>query len=180
MIYLELFWTFFQVGLLGFGGGYAFLPLMESLVVGAGFLSSSEFLRLLAVAEVTPGPIGLNTATYVGLQTGGWAGAAVANFGVASPSLLLILSLAGLLSRWREGRLLRGLFAGLRPVTIALILAAAWTVGRGGLFEPAFSLWGLALFALCAGLSFVPRLPPLALMLGAGVIGSLLSWGQLW
>lgn len=97
MILIELFISFFKVGIVGFGGGYAMIPLIQSQVISHNWLSQVEFLQILAIAEMTPGPVSINTATYVGFKTSGLLGAAISTLGVAAPSLIILISIGGFL-----------------------------------------------------------------------------------
>ncbi len=91
MIFLDLFWTFFKIGLFTFGGGYAMLPLIQAEVAAHGWLSTESLLNFVAVSESTPGPFAVNIATYIGSEMGGIPGAACATLGVALPSFIIIL-----------------------------------------------------------------------------------------
>ena len=131
MGYLTLFAAFFRVGLFGFGGGLAMLPMIYQGVQQFGFMSVTEFSDLLALSQVTPGPIAVNAATYVGLRYLGLAGAASATIGVVLPEFLIMLIVCRFLDRFRSNPLVEGAFAGIRPVTIGLILAAILYVAEG-------------------------------------------------
>ena len=95
----ELFYSFFRIGLFSFGGGYAMIPWIQSEILHHGWLTADQFADIVAVAEMTPGPIAVNSATYVGYMTAGVVGSMVATAGVTLPSLLLILLVAGFVSR---------------------------------------------------------------------------------
>lgn len=123
MIYLELFLTFFKIGLFTFGGGYAMIPLVESEVVNNGWLTSEQILNFIAVSESTPGPIAINMATFVGSSQGGIPGAALATLGVVLPSFIIILVIALAMKAWAKNRYVSGVMAGINPIVVGLILA---------------------------------------------------------
>ena len=108
MIYLELFWTFLKIGAFTFGGGYAMLPLIQAEVERHGWMTDAQLVNFVAVSESTPGPFAVNISTYVGMETGGWAGAACATLGVVLPSFLIILVVARCFVRFRSSRLMQG------------------------------------------------------------------------
>ena len=128
---LILFVAFFRVGLFGFGGGLAMLPLIYQSVQQFGFMSAEEFSDLLALSQVTPGPIAVNAATYVGLHFDGLPGAAAATIGVVLPAFIIMMIVSSFLDRFQQNRLVQGAFSGIRPVTIGLVGAAALFVSEG-------------------------------------------------
>ena len=121
-----LYLTFFKFGLLCFGGGYILIPLLQSeLVDGRGVLAPQEFADLVSVAQVTPGPIGINTATYVGFTQHGVFGAVLATVGIVTPTLVLVILAAKLLKRYHSSVPIQGFLRGMRPASLGLIFAAA-------------------------------------------------------
>lgn len=129
MIYWQLFISFFQVGLLSVGGGYAAMPLIQSqVVVQHPWLTLSEFTDLITIAEMTPGPIGINSATFVGIRIGGIPGALLASLGFILPGCLIGSLLANLYRRWKDGPVLQGILGALRPAVVALITAAGLSI----------------------------------------------------
>lgn len=128
---LVLFAAFFRIGLFGFGGGLALLPLIYQSVQQFGFMTAAEFSDLLALSQVTPGPIAVNAATYVGLKYAGLAGAGAATFGVILPEFVIMLIVCRFLDRFNENPLVKGAFEGIRPATIGLIGAAVLFVSEG-------------------------------------------------
>ena len=129
MIFLQLFLTFFIIGLFGFGGGYGMLSLIQAeTVVKHHWLSSSEFTNIVAISQMTPGPIAINSATFVGMRIAGLAGAIVATIGCVLPSCIIVLILARLYLKYKEMDLLKGILKGLRPAIIALIASAGVTI----------------------------------------------------
>ena len=120
MIYLQLFYTFFKIGLFGFGGGYAMLSMIQGEVVTRyGWVTSQEFTDIVAISQMTPGPIGINAATYVGFtSTGSVWGSIVATFAVVFPSFILMLTIS-------KHPVVESIFAGLRPAVVGLLASAA-------------------------------------------------------
>ncbi|MBQ6370070.1 MAG: chromate transporter [Firmicutes bacterium] len=131
MGFVNLFLAFVRIGLFGFGGGLAMLPLIYQSVQQFGFMPLEEFSDLLALSQVTPGPIAVNAATYVGLHFAGLPGAAVATFGVVLPEFIIMMIVCRFLDRFRENPLVEGAFTGIRPVTIGLLGAAVIFVSEG-------------------------------------------------
>ncbi len=123
MIYLYLFFEFFVIGLFTFGGGYAMIPLVRTLVLERGWMSESLFLDFLAVAESTPGPIAINMATFVGATQAGVLGSLVATFGVVLPSFIIIVLIASILKNILENKYVRSFLEGIKPVIVGLILS---------------------------------------------------------
>lgn len=129
MIYLQLFFSFLQVGLFSIGGGYAAMPLIKSEVVsGHGWLSMSEFTDLITIAEMTPGPIAVNSATFVGIRIAGIPGAVIATMGCILPSLLIVSLLAFIYYRYKKVSVLQSILGSLRPAVVALIAAAGLSI----------------------------------------------------
>ena len=124
MIYLRLFWEFFKTGLFAVGGGMATLPFLYDISDKTGWFTHAELTNMIAVSESTPGPIGVNTATYVGFTTAGVPGALVATLGIITPSIIVILVIASFLTAFRKNRLVDAVFTGLRPASTGLIAAA--------------------------------------------------------
>lgn len=185
MIYWELFYSFFKIGLFSFGGGYAMLTLIQQEIVRHGWMTVEQFVDIIAVAEMTPGPIAVNSATFVGYQTAGLAGGAVATLGVALPSILIILSISGLYIRFQHRQASKRIFYGMRPAVTGLIAAAALLVARTAFFraEPvtlssflknpagslnfaAVGILALSLLALLKG-----KVHPILIIVGAGAAG---------
>ena len=133
---LSLFWEFLKIGLFAVGGGMATLPFLYDLGETSGWFTSAQVLDMLAVSESTPGPIGINMATYVGFSVGGIPGAVLATLGTILPGTLLVLVLAKFLQRFHDNRYVNAAFYGLRPASAALIAAA----GIGVLGESVFNL----------------------------------------
>lgn len=136
MIYLQLFWSFLQVGLFSIGGGYAAIPFIQrSAVEGYGWLSMAEFTDLVTIAEMTPGPITVNAATFVGNRIAGLTGAVIATFGCILPSMLIVSLLAYLYFKYKQLSALQNVLSSLRPVVVALIASAGLSILQTVLLE---------------------------------------------
>lgn len=144
MIYLKLLFTFFKIGLFSFGGGYAMIPLIEKEILINGWISGQEFADIIAIAEMTPGPVAVNSATFVGYRTANVLGAAFATLGVALPSLILILLLSRLFFKFQHEPVVQGIFSGIRPVIVGLIAGAAFFVAETSIFKGSISATGLS------------------------------------
>lgn len=128
MIYLRLFWEFFKVGLFSVGGGLATLPFLYSLGAKTGWFSTADVANMLAVSESTPGPIGVNMATYAGFDCGGVLGGVVATLGLVTPSVIVIVLIAMALQAFRTNKYVDAAFYTLHPASTGLIAAAGWSV----------------------------------------------------
>ena len=125
MIYWELFWSFVQVGLFCVGGGYASMPLIEAQVVsGHGWITMQEFIDIFTISQMTPGPIGINAATFVGTKVAGIPGAICATAGFIFPSFFIMLTLVWLVDKYGDIGAIRGVLNGLRPTVVAFIASA--------------------------------------------------------
>ena len=134
-LYLQLFWEFFKTGLFAVGGGMATLPFLYDISNKTGWFTHAQLADMVAVSESTPGPIGVNMATYVGFVTGGVGGAVVATLGLIAPSILVILIIAAFLKAFRDSNYVDGAFYGLRPASTALIASALVTVAKVAFFS---------------------------------------------
>ncbi|MEG1777703.1 MAG: chromate transporter [Angelakisella sp.] len=128
MIFLRLFWEFFKTGLFSIGGGLATLPFLYDMSASTGWFTELQLADMVAVSESTPGPIGVNMATYVGYTTAGIPGSLIAVFGLVLPSVIIILLIARFLSSFSQQPQVRSAFYGLRPASVALIAVAALSV----------------------------------------------------
>lgn len=172
MVYLLLFLQFAKVGLLGFGGGLAMLPMIYQTALTFGAMSKGEFSNLVAISQMTPGPLAVNAATYVGYNTAGVFGAVVATLGEATPSFILISLVVSLLTRFRESPLVEGAFQGIRPVTAGLVGSAFVMVG-----ESVFTSFNPVPIIICAVTVFMVgklKWSPITIMVIAGVAGAFL------
>ena len=186
----ELYLIFFKFGLLCFGGGYILIPLLQSELVGADKpLRPQEFADLVSVAQVTPGPIGINTATYVGFTQQGVCGAVLATFGIVTPTLVLVILAANVLKRYHESIPIQGFLRGMRPASLGLVLAAALIFAEMSVFRGAIpwlkpELWwgflcgvrpaALAIAAATLAILWKTRCSFLYLLLISAVLGAFL------
>ena len=129
MIYWEIFWSFFQIGLFSIGGGYAALPLIENQVLEIHqWLSMAEFADLLTISQMTPGPIALNASTFVGTKVAGLPGAIIATIGCVTPSCIIVLTLSYFYFKYKNLSSIQGLLKGLRPAVVSLIASAGISI----------------------------------------------------
>ena len=135
MILLRLFWEFFKTGLFAVGGGMATLPFLYDMSATTGWFTEGQLADMIAVSESTPGPIGVNMATYVGFTTAGIPGSIIATVGLATPSVIIILLIARVLSAFRQNKYVDAAFYGLRPCSVALIAAAGLMVVKIAMFD---------------------------------------------
>ena len=176
MIYLELFLTFLKIGAFTFGGGYAMLPLVQAEVEAHGWMNLSELVDFVAVSESTPGPFAVNISTYVGMETGGLAGAFLATLGVALPSFVIILLVAKCFEKFKTSRAVSGAMSGLKPAVIGLIGSAVISVGQtvflpsGGLVLNPALLVSAVIFVICL-LLMIKKLHPIFIIVLAAVLG---------
>ena len=198
MLYLRLFYEFFKTGLFAVGGGMATIPFLYNMADATGWFTRNDVANMIAVGESTPGPIGVNMATYVGYVTGGnigglpfaILGAVVATVGLVTPSIIVILIIASFLKSFRENRLVENAFYGLRPASTGLIAAAGISVVMANLFylenlEQGFGLslfnwkgWLLAvvLWVLTNKVKQTKGLHPILFILASAVVG--IVWGM--
>lgn len=140
MTYIKLWFTFLKIGLFSFGGGYAMIPMIEKEIERNGWLSATEFFDIIAIAEMTPGPIAVNSATFVGYKAAGILGGLFATIGVSIPSLVLILIISRYFFKFQNHPLNTAMFYGIRPVIAGLITTAAVFVSETALFKEKLSM----------------------------------------
>ncbi|MBQ1798463.1 MAG: chromate transporter [Muribaculaceae bacterium] len=175
-IYLKLMWAYFKIGLFGFGGGYAMLSLIQNEVVDSGWITSQMFTDIVAISQMTPGPIGINSATYIGyVVTGSVWGSIIATLTVVAPPFLLVLFASHFIARHQESALIKGAFLGLRPVVVGLIASAALLLMNSENFGHVTTerLISIAICAASFGLVFFTRLHPIIVIILAGITGLL-------
>ena len=144
MIFLRLFFEFFKTGLFAVGGGMATLPFLYDISERTGWFTSAQLADMIAVSESTPGPIGVNMATYVGYTTAGVPGSIIATLGLVTPSIIVILIVASILQAFRKNKYVDAAFYGLRPCSVGLIAAAGFLVVKIALFNlPAYQQSGV-------------------------------------
>ena len=126
MIYLQLLWSFIQIGLFSIGGGYAAMPLIQHQVIDIhSWLTMQEFTDIITISQMTPGPIAINSATFVGIQVAGIPGALIATFGSVLPSSIIVMTLAFIYYRFKGLEVIQSILKGLRPAVVAMIASAA-------------------------------------------------------
>ena len=162
MIYLNLFLTFFEIGMFTFGGGYAMISLIRDKALAFGWLTEEELLNMIAVSESTPGPIAVNMATFVGSTQGGILGSLAATLGVVLPSFIIILLISAFIRNFLRYKGVRAFLSGVRPCIVALILGTAITMALGTLFNITTvnggispDIRGIIILAIIVGTAFV-------------------------
>ena len=195
LLFLQLFWVFFLIGLFTFGGGYAMLSLIQTqVVVSHSWLSESAFTDIVAISQMTPGPVGINCATYVGYEVLHEAGAShlvgilgsmTATLAVVLPSFLIVLTIVRFYTKFKENRIFEGVMSWLRPAVVGLIGAAAlilmfkvnWNGALPGIsvVKENFSDWtSWALFAAAVVASLFFKIGPIPIILAGGLLGLLI------
>ena len=178
MIYLKLFLSFFQIWLFSFGGGYAAMPLIQNQVVDLHhWLTMQEFADIITISQMTPGPIAINSATFVGIHIAGLLGAVVATLGCIAPSCIIVLLIAHFYYKYRDLTAIRGILQGLRPAVVALIASAGMSILLMALWGNAvalgfsnLNLFAVLLFAVCFFVLRKFKLNPILVMVGAGMV----------
>lgn len=191
MLYLRLFWEFFKTGLFAVGGGMATLPFLYSMSDTTGWFSHAQLADMIAVSESTPGPIGVNMATYVGFTAAGIPGAVIATLGLITPSIIIILIIARVLAAFRQNKYVDAAFYGLRPCSVGLIAAAGLLVVKIALFDfDLFKQTGVlmdifngkaillaaVLIVLTRYVKPLKKLHPVFFILGSAAIGALFAF----
>ena len=179
MIYWELFYTFFKIGLFTFGGGYAMLPLIQEEVIAHGWIPMEDLINFIAVSESTPGPFAINMATYIGTQMGGLLGGVCSTLGVVMPSFIIILIVAKIFEQFKKNKYVKGAMSGLKPAAVGLIASAVLSMamivfipnGFSVAIFSTFEFWiSLVLFAVMSVLAF-KKVHPILIIVISAVIG---------
>ncbi len=191
MLLLRLFWEFFKTGLFAVGGGMATLPFLYNISDSTGWFTHAQLADMIAVSESTPGPIGVNMATYVGFTTAGIPGAVIATLGLVTPSVIIILLIARVLAAFRQNKYVDAAFYGLRPCSVGLIAAAGLMVVKIALFDfdlfhqtgrllDVFNIKALLLAAvllfLTRGVKKLKKLHPVVFIAASAVVGIVFSF----
>ena len=182
MIYLEIFWSFFQIGLFSIGGGYAALPLIENQVTKVhDWLTMAEFADLLTISQMTPGPIALNASTFVGTKVAGLPGAVIATVGCITPSCIIVLTLAYFYFKYKNLSSIQGILKGLRPAVVSLIASAGLSILLLAMFNEETTLNNIQLLDInipsiimvALGLFILRKYKtdPILVMIGTGLVG---------
>lgn len=199
-IYLKLIWAYLKIGIFGFGGGYAMLSLVEHAVVDPGWISETMFTDIVAISQMTPGPIGINSATYIGYVAPGQVnlelasplfgilGSILATLAVTLPSFFLVIYASHFIHKHQQSGVIKAIFSGLRPVVVGLIASAAILLMNAANFNPNAITWQLyaniaiAVAAFCLVYFKIPRkgkkrsLHPILVIILAGLAGFLLYY----
>ena len=175
MIYWQLWWVYLKIGIFGFGGGYAMLSLIQYEVVDKHhWLSLQEFTDVVAISQMTPGPIGINSATYIGYTvTGNVWGSIIATVAVCLPSFLLVLLISYFFARFRNNKYVAAAFTGLRPMTVGLIAAAALLLMN---HENFIDYKSVLIFLAAFFLTWKYKLHPILMICLSGIAGLILYW----
>ena len=177
MIYLQLFWSFLKVGAFSFGGGYAALPLIQDeIVTNHQWLTQQEFTDLITISQMTPGPIAINSATFVGNQIAGVLGGIAATLGSVFPSIILVTLLAYVYMKYRNLASLQYVLKALRPVVVAMIATAGMSIlvtsfwGDQVIGIQTVNIIAVIIFVICLTLLFKTKWDPVMVMMLAGVL----------
>jgi len=172
MTLLELLWTFFYIGLFTIGGGQVAITLMYEPLVGGEIISGEQFYNMVAVSESTPGPIGINMATYIGCELYGVMGGILVTLATVLPSFIIILVIAKFFDKYQEKPLVKSVFTCIRPVSAGLIAVAAYEVLKIAIIQP-FSFVRLAIFLGAFALLMIKKISPIFVMILGAVAGIL-------
>ncbi|MDD4678479.1 MAG: chromate transporter [Tissierellia bacterium] len=183
MIYIEIFLSFFQIGLFSFGGGYAALPLIKTQVLEVhNWLTVEEFADLLTISQMTPGPIAINASTFVGTKIAGLPGAVIATIGCVTPSCIIVLILSYYYFKYKNLSSIQGILKGLRPAVVSLIASAGLSILMLAIFKTKgatllnmklsdINLVGIIIVAISVFILRKFKLDPIKVMIGTGIAG---------
>ncbi len=177
MVYLQLFWAFFKIGLFGFGGGAAMIPLIQfELVEHYEWVTSAEFTNMVAISQMTPGPIGINCATYAGyLASGNVLGSALATFALVLPSFIIMMIVARMIQKMKDNPYMEAAMRGLRPAIVGLIAAAALLLVNEETFGENCADWvSWLLFAIAFVATKWLKVHPILLILIMAGVGAII------
>lgn len=185
MILFKLFYIFFKIGLFSFGGGYAMLPMIYQDIQAFSIMDASEFSNVVALSQMTPGPIAVNAATYVGFKSAGIWGSIAATIGVSLPSIIIVLIVSAFLEKFKHSPVIKGILSGISPATVGLIASAVIffsesSIIKEGLLSTNFiknplnyiSIPGLIIFGLTIIATKKFKADPILLTILAGVLGA--------
>ena len=174
-IYIKLIWAYLKIGLFGFGGGYAMLSLIQREVVDSGWISSTTFTDIVAISQMTPGPIGINSATYIGyVVTGSVWGSILATVTVVLPPFVLVLYASHFIRRHKDSAIIKGVFMGLRPVVVGLIASAALLLMNGENFGTATPdcIKSIVICIASFCVVYFTKIHPIFIIIAAGIVGA--------
>lgn len=188
MIFLRLIWSYLKIGFFGFGGGYAMLALIQNEIVTPGWITEQMFTDIVAISQMTPGPIGINSATYIGYVAPsvysqmfahplwGIFGSLLCTLVVVMPSFVLVRYAGHYIARHRDSDVIKGIFAGLRPVVVGLIASAALLLMNSANFGECYYDVSISIIiaVIALVLSLFTKIHPILIIVGAGIAGLLL------
>lgn len=169
ILIIKLYITFFKIALFTFGGGYAMLPLIQEEMINNAWLTVDQFIDMVAVSQMTPGAIAMNTATFVGFKLAGIPGVLATTLGLISPSLIIITIIAALISKYKDNPLVENAWKGIRPAVVGLIMVAVISLGQ----EVIVSYQGLIIAAIALFLIAKIKLHPILVIIVSGSLGLL-------
>lgn len=182
---IKLLLIFFKIGLFSFGGGYAMLPMIYQDIQAFGLMSANEFSNVVALSQMTPGPIAVNGATYVGYKYAGIAGSTFATIGVSLPSFIIILTIAGFMAKFKNNKSVQSVLSGIRPATVGMIASAVIFFSKSSIFNEGFfsiamlknpvkfiNLPAIFIFILTIVLTKKYKVGPITLTILAGILGA--------
>ncbi len=173
--YIELFLVFFRIGLFTLGGGYAMLPLIErEIIEKKKWIGSEDFLNALAIAQSLPGPIAVNTATFVGYKLRGVPGCVAGVLGTVMPSFLCMILIAAFFAGIRDNATVAAVFTGIRPAVAALVAASAWSLGR----QAKLTRFTLCLAVLAAGCVWLGGISPAWVVVAVALAGAMFPFAK--
>lgn len=185
LLEIRLFTIFFKIGFFSFGGGYAMLPLIYQDIHRFGLMSAHEFSNVVALSQMTPGPIAVNAATYVGYKAAGFWGAVFATVGVCLPSFILILIIVAFINKFKTSPIIQSILSGIRPATVGLISTAVFLFAKTSIVHEGFfslnmfhnplhyiSIPAMVIFALTLIASVRFKVGPITLTILAGIVGA--------
>ena len=172
-IILKLLFTFFKIGLFSFGGGYAMIPFMQREIIEKHqWLSSSEFVDIIGISQMTPGPVSVNSATFVGYKVGGVVGSIFATLGITVISFILVSIASKAIDKFKESKYLKAALLGMRPVLIALIINAFISLAKDAYVD----VKSIIVTLIVGGCLFSKKIHPIVIIVLAGLLG-IICWG---
>lgn len=170
-ILVKVYLSFLKIGIFGFGGGYAMLPFIENQVVSVNaWITKAEFLDILGISQMTPGPVSINTATFVGYKLNGIIGGAVATLGVISFSFIAVILVSKSMQKLKNNRYIDGALAGMKPILIALIISAFVSVAKDSYHDYKALIIGV----ISGGLLISKKIHPILIIIISAILGIIL------
>lgn len=168
MLIIKLFIIFAKIGAFSIGGGYAMLPFIQREIIDKNhYLNLKEFSDILAISQMTPGPIAINSATFVGYKISGFIGSIAATLGIVLPSFLMIIIIATFFVKFYDKKEVKAAFLGIRPAVLGLLLAAAYSVTKSNVLD----LKSLFIFIFSFGILFIKKMDPILVLVISAVLG---------